>query len=301
MPWRRLGLIHTPKGDREWARSHAALPAAISLDQEHVRIFFSSRDAHNRSHVGYVDLAMGEIPRVIAEGQQVVLTPPAPGQFDSDGIGLGSIVRTDTEDRLYYMGWSLCRTSPWRNSLGMAIGDAAKPGFRRAFDGPVVPLTIEDPFTLSYPQVLCCGPGDWRMWYGSNLEWGAEGTPFRHCIKLKRSPDGIDWSQPGIFVLPLEKPEETVVIRPSVLVENGRYRMWFSTRGAHYRIGAAVSQDGENWTRCDEEAGLDVSADGWDSEMVCYPCVIDHNGRRFLFYNGNDYGWQGFGAAVWED
>jgi hypothetical protein len=30
---------------------------------------------------------------------------------------------------------------------------------------------------------------------------------------------------------------------------------------------------------------------------VCYPCVFDHGGDRFLLYNGNAYGRTGFGLA----
>ena len=67
-----------------------------------------------------------------------------------------------------------------------------------------------------------------------------------------------------------------------------------------YRIGYATSQNGDDWTRRDDEVGIDVSAEGWDSDMICYPCVIDHRGTRFMLYNGNAYGATGFGLAVAE-
>ena len=54
--------------------------------------------------------------------------------------------------------------------------------------------------------------------------------------------------------------------------------MWYSYRGDAYRIGYAESVDGLEWERKDEEAGIDVSADGWDSEMIEYPCVFEHAG-----------------------
>ena len=43
---------------------------------------------------------------------------------------------------------------------------------------------------------------------------------------------------------------------------------------------------------------IDVSNDGWDSEMICYPYVFDHKGKRYMLYNGNDYGKKGFGLAI---
>ena len=33
-------------------------------------------------------------------------------------------------------------------------------------------------------------------------------------------------------------------------------------------------------------------------EMIAYPYVLDHQGRRYMLYNGNDYGRSGHGGAV---
>ena len=49
-----------------------------------------------------------------------------------------------------------------------------------------------------------------------------------------------------------------------------------------------------------EERGLQASGAGWDSEMVEYPWVFESNGKDYLLYNGNDYGSDGVGLAVWE-
>jgi hypothetical protein len=68
--------------------------------------------------------------------------------------------------------------------------------------------------------------------------------------------------------------------------------MWYSYRGKNYRIGYAESDDGLNWKRKDEDAGIDVS------EMIEYPFVFDHKGGRYMLYNGNGYGKTGIGLAV---
>ena len=82
--------------------------------------------------------------------------------------------------------------------------------------------------------------------------------------------------------------------------------MWFCSRAtrdiATYRIRYAKSRDGVTWERKPVEfVGLDVSSSGWDSEMVCYPHVFDHKGKRYMLYNGNGYGRTGFGLAVLEE
>ena len=75
--------------------------------------------------------------------------------------------------------------------------------------------------------------------------------------------------------------------------------MWFSHKGlTEYRLGYAESFDGLTWERRDEHAGLDVSSKGFDSEMVAYAAVVKYEGRRFMFYNGNNYGYDGIGLAV---
>ena len=80
--------------------------------------------------------------------------------------------------------------------------------------------------------------------------------------------------------------------------------MWFSFRsgsGEKYRIGKAYSNDGRKWKLSLSDSGIDVSDDGWDSEMIEYPFVFDHKDHRYMLYNGNGYGKTGFGLAVLAD
>jgi hypothetical protein len=88
--------------------------------------------------------------------------------------------------------------------------------------------------------------------------------------------------------------------RPFVLNDNEKYRMWYSIRTftKGYRLGYAESADGQTWTRLDDQVGVDVSDTGWDSDMICFGCVQRTRFGTYLFYNGNNYGETGFGAAV---
>lgn len=67
-----------------------------------------------------------------------------------------------------------------------------------------------------------------------------------------------------------------------------------------YRIGYAWSTDLADWNRDDAQVDLDVSPDGWDSEMVAYPAVFELDGRTYMLYAGNGNGKTGFGLAVLE-
>jgi len=90
--------------------------------------------------------------------------------------------------------------------------------------------------------------------------------------------------------------------RPRVIKEADKYSMWYSIRSRTepYKIGYAESSDEISRIRKDDEAGIERSQTGWDSEMICCPCVVDANGKRFMFYNGNRHGSTGFGCAVSE-
>jgi hypothetical protein len=65
-----------------------------------------------------------------------------------------------------------------------------------------------------------------------------------------------------------------------------------------YRLGYAQSTDGLRWQRRDDEMGLDVSPSGFDDKAIMYSAVIDLGGRTYCFYNGNDFGRDGFAVAV---
>ena len=83
--------------------------------------------------------------------------------------------------------------------------------------------------------------------------------------------------------------------------------MWYCFRGSvnyrtdkaqSYRIGYAESKDGIEWTRKDDEVGIERSESGWDSVMMEYPFVYEHKGEKYLLYNGNGFGETGIGFAV---
>ena len=73
------------------------------------------------------------------------------------------------------------------------------------------------------------------------------------------------------------------------------------TRDRGYRIGYAFSEDLNNWIRDDDNVGIDVSEDCWDSDMLCYPHVFHCDDKIYMLYNGNEFGRFGFGLAVLED
>jgi hypothetical protein len=79
-----------------------------------------------------------------------------------------------------------------------------------------------------------------------------------------------------------------------------RYSSHFRGRQNGYRIGYASSRNLIEWERDDTKAGIDVSDQGWDDEMISYPHVFELDGRIYMAYLGNQVGRYGFGLAVLE-
>jgi predicted GH43/DUF377 family glycosyl hydrolase len=260
----------------------------------------ATRDRDGRSWIARAELDLGgERPRVGAVDPEPVLRPGALGAFDDAGVTPSCVVRRGGDDYLYYTGWSRAVSVPFQLAVGLAVSRAGGP-FERVSQAPVLGRTASDPFMTASPHVLGDGYGGWRMWYVSCVRWTREADEVRHHYHLRHatSADGIAWRTDGCACVDFADEREYAFSRPCVLGGAGGYEMWFSVRGDAYRLGYARSADGLTWERRDAEAGLDPSAAGWDAEMVAYPQVIEHGGRRLMLYNGNGYGASGVGTAV---
>jgi predicted GH43/DUF377 family glycosyl hydrolase len=299
MKWTKLGLVFCPDRNFPWMQTHAAGPFAEPISGDHFRIYFGCRDAEQRTHIGTVEVDLNRPDRVLELSPEPVVAPGEPGLFDDSGTSMGCLVREGDTRYLYYLGWNLGVTVPWRNTIGVAISRDGERGFRKASRAPLLDRSDADPFSISYPWVMK-DDGRWRMWYGSNLAWGAKPESMAHVIKQADGRGPLEWTRRGDIAIPAKSDAEYAISKPCVVKDNGLYRMWYSHRGDTYRIGYAESPDGSRWTRRDEAVGIEVSPSGWDSESIQYAHVFRHRGRLHMLYNGNHYGKTGIGLAVCE-
>jgi hypothetical protein len=296
----KRGLIVRPPQHLEWAKSHVALPIVDAAEGSRASIYFSARDAGNQAQIGraLVDL---DAPAAEPEFEPEPLIRLGPrGAFDDSGVTGGCLVQEKGRRYLYFSGWNLGTQVPFLFFIGLAVSADGGATFEKVSAAPVLGRNRFDPYLTASPSVLVEG-GMWRMWYVSGTGWstGAEVEP-NYNIRYAESTDGVDWRAGGHTCIDYSYPGEHAIARPHVIKDGSLYRMWYSHRGDSYRIGYAESTDGLEWTRKDEEVGITVSADGWDSEMVAYPWVGDVGGRRRMLYNGNSYGRTGIGEAVLE-
>lgn len=305
MHWNKIKHIFCAKGEFSWMQTHAANPFAISLSDSIFRIFFTVRDEHMRSFITYGDFDALQDFKLISLSPNPVLEPGELGLFDDSGVAVGYLLMLDGKLVMYYLGWNLKVTVPWLNTIGRAIWSEEENRFIKCGKAPMMDRSEEDPFSISYPSILYEN-NRYRMWYGSNLGWGRSQESMKHVFKYAESADGIHWKRSNQIVLDLIHPGEYALSKPFVLKEeHNPYKMWYSYRAngniTSYRIGYAESLDGIKWLRKDDQAGIDVSKDGWDSEMISYPFVFRYKGKLMMLYNGNGYARTGFGLAIAEE
>ena len=297
--WRRLGHVFCPDGHSPWMSTHASYPTPLPEGDGSVRVFFSPRDQENRSAIASLNLALdGEKFEITWVSPEPLLLPGVRGAFDDSGVTVSSVAEANGRLYVYYLGWSLSITVPFRNFIGLAVMEPGGKTLQRFSSAPVVDRSAIDPFSLGYPWVLSKAPG-WRMWYGSHVEWGAKGHEMVHVIKDATSLDGLNWRPTGHIAIDVEGPPEFAISRPCVVRDPELFRMWYSRRNPDYKLGYAESADGLVWRRRDDLA-LVGRPGVWEAESVEYPSIFDHGGSRYMLYNGNGYGRTGFGLAILE-
>lgn len=305
MKWKKLGRIWQPEGNFWWNKKYGQLPVPYYLSEENkIRVFFGTACDETFCRISFIDVDADDPTRIVYDPAKPVLDIGDPGTFDDSGVVPSSVINIDGRLLLYTVGYQRCGRVPYMLYAGLAESSDGGISLSRVSKAPILPRKNFRPTGQGAPSVLF-HDGIYKMWHWFSTRWiTVEGKLFLdYKIGYAESSDGVSWDMKDITCLaPDESKGEFAVARPWVIFEEGRFKMWYSIRlvGKMYRIGYAESEDGLNWTRMDHLAGIDVSEEGWDSEMICYPAVIDIKGSRYMFYNGNSNGMTGFGVAILE-
>jgi ribosomal protein S18 acetylase RimI-like enzyme len=314
LQWKKLGKIFEASKDflpRE-CFGFAQSPQALVFD-DYVRIYFSTRqrDGENKflSQVGYIDMSK-DLSRLLDHSTKPVIPLGAPGTFDEHGIFPFSPFRSRRKTWAYTCGWSRRVSVPVETSTGLLLSEDNGKTYSKLGPGPVFSSSLHEPFLVgdSFVRVV---NDRFHMWYIYGTQWKNypdEPGPARvYKIAHAISDDGISWTRDGKQIIKDKLGEEECQALPTVTWFNDRYHMFFCYRHSTgfrkqpergYRIGYAYSDNMIEWTRDDDMGGLQTTAGDWDSDMMCYPHVFSMDGRIYILYNGNEFGKDGFGAAV---
>lgn len=312
--WRRLGNIFDPRQSKPhpWMLEFAQCPTPFVLDDGTIRIFFATRPTRDAaglyvSRPGYVDLSRRDLQEVTRISPQPALDLGRTGTFDEFGVMPSSVLRVGADIYMYYTGWTRMASVPYTTAIGVAVSRDGGSRFERIGPGPVLNIGLDEPYLVNSPIVRIIN-GVWHMWYVTGRRWvDAENGPeivFQHAHAI--SPDGLNWSERKTGIMPTVLGDDECHDLLCPIRIDGEWHAFFGYRHSTgfrdhrdrgYRLGHATSTDLSTWRRSDDLAGFDRPDAGWDSDMTCSTQFLEVDGRRWMFYCGNDIGRGGFGAA----
>lgn len=303
MKWSKLGVVWNTDGKQPWSKSHAMGPSPFLHDNETIRVFLTTLDEQGRGRPMYVDVAADNPTRVLNVSKQPILDIGFPGTFDDNGLMAISFVQTKSGELfMYYAGFEICTQIRYRIFSGLAISTDGGESFKRNSRAPILDRTDQELFFRGGPFAML-DEGVFKLWYVAGSEWielNGKAMPV-YDLRYQESKDGISWGEQGTLSMAITGKDEHAFGRPWVIKRGPNdYQLFYSIRrrslGA-YRLGYAESTDGIHWERKDDEMGLDVSPNGFDSNAIMYSAVIHIKGKTYCFYNGNNFGEEGFGVA----
>jgi len=303
MKWIKKGLIYNLDGKSTWAKHTVLTPTPFLISDEIIRIFASFRDDYGRGRIGFIDVNAANPKEIINVSSNPALDIGDPGTFDDNGLLLGDFVREENEIKMYYVGFQLVKNVKFLAYTGLAISKDNGTSFDRFQTTPIMDRCSNALYIRAIHTVLKEN-NIYKIWYAVGNGWEyIKGIPYpQYDIRYTESKDGIHFEDNvGIHCIGVEDNEYRIG-RPRVKKSNGGYEMryTFDTKNKEYIAGYAISNNGIDWERKDNSAGLYKSKEGWDSEMLCYPVEIETKYGRYIFYSGNGMGLSGVGYAILE-
>lgn len=303
MKWKKLGLVFNPNNFSNWAFSHAMIPTPLRISEEIVRVYITFCDVKGIGRTGYVDLSAGNLKDVVGYSKNPVLDIGKNGTFDENGVLACSVIDAGHgKHHMYYVGFECGHKIRYRLLTGLALSGDGGITFERYSTVPVLERSSKELYFRGGP---CClkERDKFRMWYVAGSSWteiNGKSMPEYNICYIE-SEDGLNWPSFGEIQIHVTDPDEHGFGRPFVIrSKSGKYKMFYSVRKrsvCSYRLGYAESRDGRNWKRMDDQLNLDISEKGFDSDAIMYATPIEVRGKMYVFYNGNDFGKDGFAIA----
>lgn len=301
MKWIKRGLIFKPSKKHPFCKTRVMCPTPMVLNDTTIRIYAGFCDEYGISRPGYVDVNANNPSEIYAISSAPLFDLGPDGTFDDHGICPTCIILHDGHLHMAYFGFQLGTTIPFYMFSGLAISYDDGQSFSRLGNAPFLDRTNSEFLTRSGPWIIK-DEGQFRIWYPCAtgfIKYNGKQTHTYHLATMASNTLST-WNQKSQISLPLNRAHQEFGFgRPYVLKRKRSYLMFYSirTHNLGYRIGYAESTNGIEWKRKDEQVGISISESGWDSEMICYPSIIELNGNTWLFYNGNNMGKTGFGYA----
>ncbi|MEX2261941.1 MAG: hypothetical protein WD696_08310 [Bryobacteraceae bacterium] len=220
--WEKRGKVLSPRKDTWEGHYIAANGSLLWKDDEF--LYWYHAGPREKPRLGLARSA--DAVEWERRSEPVLLTGPR-GSWDERGVADPYVIHTGDSLYMYYLGQDRAR----RQRLGVA---RSRDGVRweKLRANPILELGEAGGFDE-------LGLGEPAVWASDGFYWmlytGRDRREHRR-LGLARSEDGVHWRKLGLALAGREEWNGKVVCDPSVLMENGRIRVW-------YGGGAAPSPD----------------------------------------------------------
>lgn len=207
-----------------------------------------------------------------------VLFPGSYGSWDATCVSPDAIIKEDGIYKLYYNGFDN-QYSHWNVGLATStdgINWTKYPG------NPVLSATSGWEFQVVASSVLKIDGTYYLYYYGKN-------SPA-YKIGLATSSDGINWTKySGNPIMIATSPwENTGIYYPSVILENGQFKMIYANVNPQTAFGLAISDDGINWEKSTSNPIFEKynTSNNWGVGAIGYPFFMKFNNEYRIYYSG---------------
>lgn len=306
MKWIKKGLICSHETvDLPWYKKNTMVPVPYLVNDNCLRIYVTMCDEKNIGRIGYVDVHPDNPSEIIGYSQNPVLDIGEDGCFDDNGVVTASLLKDGDKLYMYYSGYQSCVKVPYMIFGGVAVSDDNGKTFTKISKRvPIIDRIDGECGTRCAPFVIK-EDGVYKMWYTADFGDGwVNGENKKlplYDLKYMSSASPVKWDAPKSEVaVSFQNEDEHGIAKCTLWKEDDLYKIIYSIRSLSmgYRLGYGESKDGIHFTRIDDQVGIDVSGNGWDSEMIAFAERIQVKDKTYLFYCGNHYGMAGMGYAV---
>lgn len=297
-PFSKTGKVILPRGPKgSFDSTHAKYPCVLKVGDQWMMWYNGRADDAFTGSIGLATSRDGLRWTKANDGQPVLRHGEA-GTADETKADHPAVVHFDGRFHMWYTAgpansrYRICYATSedglhWERQNGgqPVLG----PGRKGRFDDQVVlhPAVVRDPQGVLHMWYNGVGPqGDFRFGHATS----------RDGIQWERQNDGNPVLQPST----VGGRKEIYVYNVMVLLEDGVYRMWYSTalefnsqgRFALHGNGIvyAESRDGTNWTR-DKAMTLLSGDEGAQDAYACFaPYVVRRGDSLWMYYSmGSTY------------
>jgi hypothetical protein len=305
MKWIKKGLIcNSGIIELPWYKKNTMVPVPYLINEKCLRIFITMCDEKNIGRIGYIDVNPDNPSHIIGFSKTPLIDIGDDGCFDDNGVVTASLLRDGDDLYMYYSGYQACVKVPYLIFTGVAISKDDGATFSKITGRtPLLDRVDGEVATRCVPFVA--KDGDlYKMWYTADSGSGWVSSNDKkmplYDLKYMTSSSPTDWPRiKGELAVGLKNSDEHGIAKCTLWKEAGIYKIIYSIRSFSkgYRLGYGESHDGIHFARLDDRVGIDVSKEGWDSEMIAFAERFQYKNKTYLFYCGNHYGMAGMGYA----